>query len=213
MVSSEIDEVSAEFMARLAAGGAKENFPRLSGNALADLHPVWGTGFFGVGWTLDYVWFQEQGIKPFTMHALAGKIIPMWVEDPDGKIAAKEVPDKDLAKRTKVALDGRKLTQVFRKASLRGERKNVMRKGRLVSVPRSYPGAPGRISRRIPGRPAEPPEGRLGGQIAQGNVGVRWRHPGLSTKGLIAGAVAHEARSNGIGGNLYAMGDGIKKEL
>jgi len=38
----------------------------------------------------------------------------------------------------------------------------------------SRPGAPGRISKRAPN-----------GQIAKGNVGVKWRHPGLDPKNFL----------------------------
>ena len=47
-----------------------------------------------------------------------------------------------------------------------------------VSVPVSYPEAPGRIVRREAPRPMTRP-GAARWQVARGNVGVRWRHPGI----------------------------------
>jgi hypothetical protein len=58
-----------------------------------------------------------------------------------------------------------------------------------VSVPASYPGAPGRIARRTAPAPWTP-EGQRGGQISAGNVGVRWRHPGLRAMQFMNTAMA-----------------------
>jgi len=54
-----------------------------------------------------------------------------------------------------------------------------------VDVPRSYPGAPGRINKRQPAAPDTLFNVGKGGQIAPTNVGVRWRHPGLMSKDFV----------------------------
>lgn len=175
---SGLSEGDAEFLAGEAAAVCAKLAPKLTGNSAKNLVGVWAEGYFGVKWFDSYVWFQENGISPFTMRNLAGKTIPMWVNDPTGEESRKNPKAKT---RT---LSGRKQILIFRKAAPIGSRKIVMRQGNAVDVPRSYPGAPGRISRRHAA--GEVYGGaRIGGRIAQGNVGVRWRHPGLSRRGFI----------------------------
>ena len=81
-----------------------------------------------------------------------------------------------------------KQVQIFRRVAKPGERKDVIRRiegtDQRVSVPRSYPGAPGRIGRREARQPWTTP-GRISGAIAGTNVGVRWRHPGLVKRGFL----------------------------
>lgn len=156
--------------------------PKLSGNSSRRLVPLYGEGHFGVRWMDSYVWFQEIGIHPFTNHNLAGKIIPMWVNDPDGKERNKNPKIK-----VRHTADGRTQVLIFRKAARPGQRKNIKRNGTLVSVPRAYPGAPGRIAIR-----------NLNGQIAKGNVGVRWRHPGLKPKSFLYNGMIGAALHNGV---------------
>lgn len=156
---------------------ARQFAPRVSGEMAASFIPIYGEGYFGISWSGRHAWFQEMGIRPFTMHNLAGKTIPMWINDQAGLVR-----QANPKARTRVTLDGRSQTLIFRRAALPGQRKVVRRieggQEREVSVPMSYPGAPGRIARREPAAP-NTPLGRLGGQIARGNVGVRWRHPGF----------------------------------
>ncbi len=192
MYVSGLDESDAEAIAQDAIYVCREMAPKLSGKSSRNFIPVWGDGFFGVKWLDDYVWFQENGINPFTMRSLAGKTIPMWVNDPAGEEARKNPKAEK-----RVTADGRQQILIFRKAAPIGSRKIIMREGNPVDVPRSYPGAPGRINRRhdvgtlIAGA-------RVGGRIAQYNVGVRWRHPGLSRRGFIRRGIEHTAQYHGL---------------
>lgn len=142
---------------------------------------------FGITWEEHYLWYQERGIRPFTNLALAGKTIPMWVNDEDGSEAQK-IPAADRERRTRRTQDGRQQVLIFRKAAPIGSTKTVTnRQGRRVVVPRSYPGAPGRISQRD-----------QFGRIVGGNVGVRWRHPGMGGKDFMMDSLRQAASSLGI---------------
>lgn len=190
-MSPDVGRLSAETALRHAQARA----PRLSGASGGRLQPIWGKDFFGIRWLDNYVWFQEMGISAFTMNSLQGKTIPMWVEDTDGKLAR---DNPKIKKRT--AADGRSLVLIFRHASKKGQRKMVKRNmggiEMYVSVPRSYPGAPGRIAKRHPGAPLS--RGGVGGQIAKGNVGVRWRHPGLTSRFFLHESLILAAREIGL---------------
>jgi hypothetical protein len=192
----EVTEVAnAQYAAEQALRYAQLNMPRLSGRSANRLQPVWDVHYFGVRWLDNYVWFQEMGIRPFVMNNLQGKTIPMWVEDRTGDLARQNPKAK-----TRRTADGRNQILIFRHAAKRGQRKTVQRKvrGRLVtvSVPRSYPGAPGRIARRHPGAPiSRKPHG---GKIAASNGGVRWRYPGLDGRFMIHQALLITARSMGF---------------
>lgn len=184
--------IPEEFMALAAMDAvsfAKGLAPKLSGASAGHFEPIWGEGYFGIRWVENYVWFQEMGIKPFTMNGLQGKTIPMWVEDADGKLRS---GNPKIKQRT---VNGQNQVLIFRRAAVKGQRKMEKRmvKGmaRWVSVPRSYPGAPGRINKRHRGAPIS----NRGGQIAQGNGGVRWRHPGLASKFFLHNAVLLSARA------------------
>lgn len=170
-------------MATWATLIAQEWMPKVSGSAARSLRPVAAQGYYGVSWGRSYVRHLEKGTNPFTMRSLAGKTIPMWISDDDGTIAA-TIPAKDLSRRTRVTEDGRKQVKIFRKAAPIGSRKWVKRNGQMVSVPRSYPGAPGRINRRDDQ-----------GRINRGNVGVRWRHPGNQKRDYIGDALDYVAHS------------------
>jgi hypothetical protein len=128
----------------------------------------------------SYTWYQDNGIRPFTLYALAGKTIPMWVDDPTGTERLRNPKAQ-----TRVTLSGKVQILIFRRAAQIGQRKTVRTKvagqWETRTVPLSYPGAPGRIGRREAGRPYTS-IGRTGGQIASGNVGVRWRHPGAAPR-------------------------------
>jgi hypothetical protein len=145
----------------------------------------------------SYVWFQEQGIQPFTMFSLAGKTIPMWVDDPAGTER-----EKNPHAQTRQTLSGKVQVLIFRRAAMPGATKTTRKKtaGGTVeerTVPASYPGAPGRIARREASTPFTTP-GRVAGQIARGNIGVRWRHPGLAPRKFLNHALSLAAEQGGL---------------
>lgn len=165
----------ARTMANLAVREARRVMPKLTGASASRLFPLYGSGFFGVGWADSYVWFQEQGIRPFTMNSLKGKTIPMWVDDADGTERQKNPKAK-----TRMTVSGKTQVLIFRRAT--------------------NPGAPGRISRRSAGS-----QGKVAGAIAKGNVGVKWRHPGLAPRRFLNHAVSLAAQQGGIVPNrIYA---------
>lgn len=177
----------ARDMAALATSHAARIAPKSSGRGAASLQPVWGPGWYGIRWGEAAMWFNEAGTRPRTMRELAGKLIPMWVPDPMGKEAAK-VPAKDRARRIRRDAAGKQEVLIFRRAAKIGARKMV--NGR--SVPASYPGAPGRIAVRK----SDPGPG---GQVAKGNVGIRWRHPGISPRGFMRHSMEDVAVAYGVG--------------
>lgn len=165
-----------------AAASARLLAPKLSGEGAQGIKTYFGDGFFGVRWDRAYLWYQEQGINPFTMTKLAGKTIPMWVDDPLGE----EARANPKAKR-RITETGRKQVLIFRKVGKIGARKAVVQRdasGRIVnrrSVPQSYPGAPGRIVQRSYGFKDVQygHTGRIARLAPRAHVGVRWRHPGI----------------------------------
>ena len=187
----------ARNIANDAARRARKLAPKLTGQMASRIYPLYGNGYFGLGWPDEYAWFQEQGIAPFTMTRLAGKTIPMWIDDPYGTLALAN-PKAE----TRVTESGRPQVLIFRRAAPIGSYKTV--KKRVASgqyeerqVPRSWPGAPGRIGVREAGRPWTTP-GRVGGAIARGNIGVRWRHPGLAPRLFFNHAMTQAATFAGI---------------
>lgn len=187
--------LNSAILANEAIDAARHSMPRVTGHTAQRLTPESGPGFFGISWGDPYVWYMEQGTRPFLMRNLAGKTIPMWINDPTGKLA------KDNPKaRTRMTADGRVQTLIFRRAANQGDRKMAWRTvngtQRRVNVPRSYPGAPGRIRaveiERIPSA------GIVPGRIATGNVGVRWRHPGLSPAHYMENSIRRAALMAGI---------------
>ena len=195
----------ARALANAAVREARRVMPKLSGASASRLFPLYGAGFFGLGWQDSYVWFQEQGIRPFTMFALAGKTVPMWVSDPTGTER-----EKNPRAQTRTTVSGTVQVLIFRKAATPGQTKVVHRRSKAtgqveeVTVPASYPGAPGRIARREAAAPFTTP-GRVAGAIARGNVGVRWRHPGLAPRRFLNHAVSLAAQAGGITPNrIYA---------
>lgn len=186
----EVDGIGASYsreVAKLATKLARQQAPKLTGASAKRIFPISDNGYFGVGWKDQFLWYQENGIRPFTMNNLSG-VIPMWVTD-DGSEGPK-------AKRRTTA-DGRRQVLIFRFAASKGSRKNILRKGKMTSVPRSYPGAPGRIAKRHSGASEDLPEGRKPGQIAPTNVGVRWRHPGLNGRHFLLGGLMSAAQAYG----------------
>lgn len=182
---------------------AQHAAPKLHGAMSGRLRPVFGPGFYGIWFEDQYAWFQDRGIKPFTMRRLAGKTIPMWINDPDGKMR-KENPKAKI----RTTVDGRTQVLIFRRAAKIGARKFATKRiggqDKVVDVPASYPGAPGRITKRVPAFP-DTPKGLIGGQIAKTNVGVRWRHPGLNQRGFIEQGLLGAASKYNIEGDMLAV--------
>ncbi len=188
-----LDPRDARRMANQAVAVARKIMPKATGASAKRLSPAYGEGYFGIKFQDAYVWFQENGIKAFTMNKLAGKTIPMWVNDFDGKLRAKNP-------KIQVRIDeaGKVKVKIFRKAAQIGARTTKRRKdGTAYDAPASYPGAPGRIAVRESAAP-NTTEGRRGGQIARGNVGVRWRHPGISPRQFLNQALTVTAERNGF---------------
>lgn len=185
-------------LAMHAAEVARALCPRLSGRAAAGIKPYWGDGFFGVKWDVPYLWHQEAGISSFTMNNLAGKTIPMWIDDWTGELARADPKAK-----TRITANGRRQILIFRKAAKFGERKRVPVRGadgrilRWRDVPKSYPGAPGRIVHRE-WRPVGGTTGRIARVVNRTQVGVRWRHPGLMPREFLQYAIQTTALSAGI---------------
>lgn len=177
---------------------ARRRMPKLSGRSAKRLQPLYGKGYYGIFFGESSIWFQENGIRPFTMNALSGKTIPMWIDDPTGSERSKNPRAK-----TRVTASGKTQVLIFRKAAQKGQRKTVKRKNKVTgaietsSVPMSYPGAPGRIGRREMTSPFTR-QGKLGGQIAGGNVGVRWRHPGLTARKFMNTSLTLASGNNGV---------------
>lgn len=186
----------AEVYAGYALTTARKLAPKMSGWSSNRLYAVAGPGYFGLGWLDDRIWFQEAGTRPFTMNSLQGKTIPMWIDDPTGTERKKHPKAK-----VRVTKSGKTQVLIFRKAARKGTRKNVRRRvgGTMVtiSVPRSYPGAPGRIANREAASPMTTP-GRVGGRIALGNIGVRWRHPGIAPRGFVQESLRRAAVAHGV---------------
>lgn len=198
MVISGLSGKRARSMALMALQTARQNMPKLTGAAASRLQPIWGKGYFGVRWADPYVWYQEQGIQPFTMKSLAGKTIPMWIDDPTGAEKAKNPKAQ-----TRTTESGRRQILIFRRAANPGETKTVTKRNKKTGllenkiVSKHYPGAPGRIVKRehkIPLTTA----GKKGGQIAKGNGGVWWRHPGLTPRQFLNNGLTTAAQKGGI---------------
>jgi hypothetical protein len=188
----------ARTIANAAVREARRKMPKMTGQAASRIFPLYGKGFFGIGFADSYVWFQENGIRPFTMYNLAGKTIPMWISDPTGRER-----QRNPKARTRVTMSGVVQVLIFRKVAQIGQTKTVKRRNKVTgaiettSVPASYPGAPGRIGTREAGRP-NTTSGRVGGRIAPGNIGVRWRHPGLAPRKFLNNSLTLAAQWYGI---------------
>lgn len=196
-----LDIEEAMIAAELAVDHARALCPKLTGTGASGIRPLFGEGYFGLTWTMPYIWIQNAGARPFLMRSLAGKTIPMWIDDPNGSLAR----DNPRAE-TRVTESGRPQVLIFRKAAPIGSRKTVTRKGPggamiSVDVPRSYPGAAGRIANREASAPFTT-SGRLGGRIAKANIGIRWYFPGLEPRHFIEEALTRTAQYGGIRGRL-----------
>lgn len=188
----------ARTIANAAVKEARRKMPKMSGWSASRIYPLYGKGYFGVGFLDSYVWFQEKGIRPFTMYNLQGKTIPMWIDDPTGTERQRNPKAK-----IRVTMSGKTQVLIFRKVAMVGQTKTVRRRNKVTgtweatSVPASYPGAPGRIAIREAGSPLTTP-GRVGGRIAKGNIGVKWRHPGLAPRAFLNNSITLAAQWYGI---------------
>lgn len=192
-----LDLRTSRRLSRIAMARAQANAPKLSGMGSRGIQPYWGEGFFGLRWEADYLWYQNQGIRAFTMRSLAGKTIPMWIDDPTGKV------QQENPKAERRIISGRRQVLLFRRAAKIGARKQVVSRdgrGRVLrrDVPASYPGAPGRIARREANQP-HTTVGRAAGAIAGGNVGVRWRFPGTVGRKFLDYAITSVCTEAGLG--------------
>lgn len=170
------DEFDCKRIAVDAAKIARSDAPKMTGAMSQQIFPISGTGWAGLRWLDPVTWYQEMGISGFTMRKLAGKTIPMWIDDPTGEERRKNPESK-----TRTTASGRTQVLIFRRAAQPGQRKRVRRNGVWANVPASYPGAPGRIANREAAAPWTT-EGRVAGAIARRNIGVRWYHPGLEAR-------------------------------
>lgn len=197
MVVPEAPQALCEALANRAVVHARYLAPKLSGRAADSIYPIVILGGFGVGWTKPYLWYQDQGVRPFTMKSLSGKTIPMWVNDPDGKLK-RENPKIE----TRPGGPFGEQVLIFRRAAPIGAQKTVTKKGaggKLIKtrVDASFPGAAGRIAVREAASPLTTP-GRVGGRIAAGNVGVRWRFPGLAPRHFLYEALSRTVGEAGL---------------
>lgn len=191
----------ARMIAQRAQMYARRRAPKLSGRSARRIRAEWGDGHFGLRWADPWVWFQEHGIRPFTMRSLAGKTIPMWVDDPTGDERKRNPKAK-----TRVTASGKTQVLIFRRAAHIGQRRSAVDiarlirergRGRRVGRHASYPGAPGRIGVREARSPFTR-TGRVGGRVAPFNVGVRWRHPGLAPRNFLYWSLHEAAADFGI---------------
>ncbi|GAA1978656.1 hypothetical protein [Kitasatospora viridis] len=208
MVEKGLAPGPARQAALIAVRDVRRKMPKLSGAAARRVQPLYGRGYFGVQWADDYVWYQDHGTRAFTMRSLAGKTIPMWIDDPTGMEREKNPKAK-----TRTTASGKVQVLIFRRAAPIGARRKTYRVDRktgqriLVSdKPMSYPGAPGRISRREAAQPWTTP-GRRPGAIAPGNVGVRWRHPGLHPRSFLNTSMTAAAQRCGLVAQRVYVGD------
>lgn len=198
MLVPDLSGARARTIANAAVRECRRKMPKLSGQSMNRIFPLYGKGFFGIGFLDSYVWFQENGIRPFTMTSLAGKTIPMWINDPTG-VERQRNPKA----RTRVTLSGKVQVLIFRKVAQIGQTKTVKRRNKVTGamestqVPASYPGAPGRIAVREASSP-NTRSGRVGGRIAPGNIGVKWRHPGLAPRKFLNNSLTLAAQWYGI---------------
>ena len=199
MVEKGLNPKRARTAALEAVRQARRQMPKLTGEAARGLQPIYGKGYFGISWATQIVWYQDHGTQPFTMRSLAGKVIPMWIDDPTGQ----ERRDNPKAK-TRTTASGKVQVLIFRRAALIGARKKKYRRdpqsGLKVLVsdsPAHYPGAPGRIAWREAKQPWTRP-GKRPGAIHPGNVGVWWRHPGLKPRSFLNTSMTRAAQKTGL---------------
>lgn len=199
MVVDGLSPGMARSIANQAVREARRKMPKATGDGAKRLQPLYGKGFFGIYFPDAYTFFQDHGIRPFTMTNLAGKTVPMWISDPTGVMRASNPKAK-----VKIDASGKVKVLIFRKVAPVGARKQKYKLNRKTGIrelvsdtPMSYPGAPGRIGRRETGTPYTS-KGRVAGAVARGNSGVRWRHPGIGPRLFLNNALTLSAQWNGI---------------
>ncbi|MFF7198178.1 hypothetical protein ACFZAM_31280 [Streptomyces sp. NPDC008079] len=199
MVEPGLPPGRARAAARDAVRMTRRRMPKLSGAAARGLQPLYGKGYFGVQWDTPVVWYQDHGTKPFTMRSLAGKVIPMWIDDPTG-VERKNHPKS----KVRTTESGKIQVLIFRRAAKIGQRKKIYRRdpktGLRVLIsdkPMHYPGAPGRIGWREAKRPWTTP-GKTPGAVHSGNIGVWWRHPGLTPRSFLNASMTAAAQKSGL---------------
>lgn len=214
MEIDQLDQYEARNLAIDALFRARQQMPRVTGQTASRMQPFYETGWFGIWFPDAHTWFMERGTRPRTMYSLAGKTIPMWVDDPTGE--ARRANPKIKVRATE---DGRTQVLIFRRAARVGQRRTNRKVNKVTGAvttwtsPMSYPGAPGRIAVRAPGAPWTP-AGQRGGQIGRGNGGVRWRHPGVRAMGFMNAALAEAAFDAGlIVGTVYAVDNASWQQL
>jgi hypothetical protein len=196
MLVSGLGREDAIRLAEDARYRCRQRMPRVTGLTASRIEPIADRGWFGVAFPAE-AWFMERGTSPFTMRSLAGKTIPMWITDTDGSLRR-----SNPKARVRSTEDGRTQVLIFRRAAQMGSRKTTSKRRAdgstyRYSSPAAYPGAPGRINRRQPSAPWTPVGGR-GGAVGAGNVGVRWRHPGVRAMQNINSALAEAAFDAGL---------------
>jgi hypothetical protein len=184
MVIDGLSVADAKWLSSIAVIYARRHAPKLTGISASRIMPLYGREHFGLRWADDRVWFQNAGVNPFVMRSLAGKTIPMWIDDPTGTERQKNPNAK-----VRVTESQKIQVLIFRRVGRRGDKKTVTRRtgGQVqkIEVPNwNFPGAPGRITMREAAQPHTTP-GRVGGRIAKGNIGLRWYFPGLSPRNFI----------------------------
>lgn len=214
MVIKGLSAGRARSLALAAVQEARRKMPKMSGASSSRLQPIWAKGYFGVVWADPYVWFQDHGIQPFTMKNMAGKTIPMWVDDRDGELRKKNPKIK-----IRTTMSGKTQVLIFRKVAKPGDTKTKTVRNKKTGilenkiVPASYPGAAGRINKREAPQPFTT-KGKQGGRIAGGNGGVRWRHPGLAPRQFLNNALTLAAQQGGIlPHRVYAADKGWRSSL
>ncbi len=200
MVVDELPRANAYLLALEAVEEARKKMPKLSGRAADRLEPIYADNIFGILWQDSYVWYQDHGIRPFTMNNLQGKTIPMWINDPSGQLRQKNPKAK-----TRVTKDGRQQTLIFRKAPKQGggtQRYSRNSKTGALELNTdkkgSSPTKAGRAKKdNLAGSLSE--EGRKsGGKNGSGSSGMGWRYPGIAPKLFINNSITVTAQKNGI---------------
>lgn len=189
-------------LATQAVNIARSIMPKITGYLASTLRPIYGTGWFGIYFPDRRVWFLEQGTKPRTMTSLAGKVIPMWIEDPTGR-ERKANPKAE----TRVTQDGRTQVLIFRRVGVKGAAKGAkVKTGAYGLRVARYPGQAGRIAKREAAKPLTT-AGKQGGRIAKGNVGVAWRNPGVQGRMFLNMAVTAAAEDEGVEADTAYLAD------
>ena len=197
MVVDELPRANAYLLAVEAVEEARKKMPKLSGRAADRLEPIYADNIFGILWQDSYVWYQDHGIRPFTMNNLQGKVIPMWINDPAGSLRMKNPKAK-----TRTTADGRVQTLIFRKAPKGTQRYRRNPKTGALELNIDKKGS----SQTKSGRAKKDnlsgslyDEGRKnGGKNGSGNSGMGWRYPGIAPKLFINNSITVTAQKNGI---------------